>query len=125
VHRYPLDCWRLYPDATAALAGYTGLEAVESYNERPRFQKVTFGQRWRDHMSILRKPKLSDPDTYYGRLAAITATRGPIPDPAAGPGAVVAKYERATTSSNLHASRVRAALLWHRLTHRGQPANLW
>jgi len=33
VHRYPLDCWRLCPDATAALAGYTGLEPIELQRE--------------------------------------------------------------------------------------------
>jgi SAM-dependent methyltransferase len=125
VHRYPLDCWRLYPDATAALAGYVGLEPIESYNERPRFRKVTFGQRWRDHMTILRKPPLQDPQAFYAHLSAITATRMPIPEKPPGPGAVIADYERAVTSSVLHAARVRAALAWHRIRHRGRPANLW
>ncbi|HEY1370131.1 MAG TPA: methyltransferase domain-containing protein [Gaiellaceae bacterium] len=125
VHRFPLDCWRLYPDATAALAAYTGLESVESYNERPRFRKVTFGQRWRDHMSILRKPRLDDPGAFYERLAAITATRVPFPAQPPGPGAVIAEYERANTSTFAHAMRVRAALLWHRLTHAGRPSGLW
>ena len=125
VHRYPLDCWRFYPDATAALAGYTGLEPIESYNERPRFRKVTFTQRWRDHMSILRKPALEEPASFYARLAAITATRLPIPAQPPGPGAVTAEYERANTSSVMHATRVRAALAWYRLTHKGQPSGLW
>jgi SAM-dependent methyltransferase len=125
VHRYPLDCWRLYPDATAALASYTGLEPVESYNERPRFRKVVFGQRWRDRMTILRKPPLDDPDAFYARLAAITATRVPFPPEPPGPGGVIAAYERATTSTIAHAARVRAALVWYRLRHKGQPANLW
>jgi SAM-dependent methyltransferase len=126
VHRYPLDCWRLYPDATAALAGYTGLEPVESYNERPRFRKVTFGQRWRDHLTILRKPSpLTDPGRFYARLAAITATRAELPPQPPGPGRVIAEYEQAVTSSIAHASRVRAALVWYRLRHKGQPANLW
>lgn len=125
VHRFPLDCWRLYPDATAALAAYTGLEPVESYNERPRFRKVTFGQRWRDHMSILRKPALTDPEAFYARLAAIVETRVPFPDPAPVGGAVVDAYEHAQTSSVVHATRIRGALLWYRLRHRGRPANLW
>ncbi len=125
VHRYPLDCWRLYPDATAALAGYTGLEPIESYNERPRFRKVTFGQRWRDHMTILRKPCLDDPAAFYTRLSAITATRAPFPSRPPGAGAVIARYESANTSSLGHATRVRAALIWYRLRHRGRAANLW
>jgi SAM-dependent methyltransferase len=124
-HRYPLDCWRLYPDATAALAGYTGLDPVESYTERPRFRKVTFGQRWRDHMAILRKPALEDRDRFYARLASITATRAPFPATAPGPGAVIAEYERANTSTVAHAARVRAALVWYRLTHKGHPSGLW
>jgi SAM-dependent methyltransferase len=125
VHRYPLDCWRLYPDATAALAGYTGLEPIESYTERPRFRKVTFGQRWRDHVSILRKPPLDDPDAFYAHLSAITATRVPFPAQAPGPGAVIAGYERAATSTFARAMRVRGAMLWYRLRHRGQPSGLW
>ena len=125
VHRYPLDCWRLYPDATAALAAYTGLEPIESYTERPRFRKVTFGQRWRDHLSIIRKPELNDPAGFYEHLERITATRVPFPAqaPAAGPAAIA--YEQAQASSVLHATRIRGALLWYRLRHRGQPANLW
>jgi SAM-dependent methyltransferase len=125
VHRYPLDCWRFYPDATAALAAYTGLEGVESYNERPRFNKVTFGQRWRDHMSILRKPPLDDPEAFYARLAAITATQVAFPATPPGPGVVIAEYERAATSTSLHAIRIRGALVWYRLRHKGRPANLW
>lgn len=125
VHRYPLDCWRFYPDATAALAGYTGLEPVESYQERPRFRKVTFGQRWRDHMSILCKPQIDDPEGFYRRLDAIVATRAvfPAPPPEGGPAA--AAYERAQTAGVAHAARVRAALVYHRLTHRLQPSGLW
>ena len=33
VHRYPLDCWRFYPDSWSALCSLTGLELVESYIE--------------------------------------------------------------------------------------------
>jgi SAM-dependent methyltransferase len=125
VHRYPLDCWRLYPDATAALAGYVGLEAVESYTERPRFRKVTFGQRWRDHMSILHKPDMADPEAFYAHLEAITLTRMPNPGPAQQDGPAIELYERMSDSSVANATRIRSALLWHRLTHKGRPANLW
>jgi SAM-dependent methyltransferase len=124
VHRFPLDCWRFYPDATAALAAYTGLEAIESYNEAPRFRKVTFGQRWRDHLTIARKPDQVD-EEFYERLGRITATRLPMPDRAPDSGQVIAAYESAQRSTLLHASRVRAALVWYRLRHRGQPSGLW
>ena len=31
VHRYPLDCWRFYPDGLPALARYAGLRVVEAH----------------------------------------------------------------------------------------------
>jgi len=33
VHRYPVDCWRFYPDSMAALARYAGLELIDSWIE--------------------------------------------------------------------------------------------
>ena len=30
-HRYPVDCWRFYPDGFSALARFAGLEAKEIY----------------------------------------------------------------------------------------------
>lgn len=44
VHRFPLDCWRFYPDAASALCTYVGLELVESYVE-PHDRAVD-GARW-------------------------------------------------------------------------------
>jgi SAM-dependent methyltransferase len=31
VHRYPVDCWRFYPDAWPALSALCGMELLESY----------------------------------------------------------------------------------------------
>tara|TARA_R110002060_G_scaffold66712_4_gene75492 strand:- start:705 stop:1217 length:513 start_codon:yes stop_codon:yes gene_type:complete len=48
-HRYPVDCWRIYPDGFRALAKYVGLETISAYadqNEPP----------WKDCVLIARKP---------------------------------------------------------------------
>lgn len=33
VHRYPVDCWRFYPDSYAALAEWAGLRLVQSWTD--------------------------------------------------------------------------------------------
>lgn len=49
VHRYPVDCWRFYPDAYAALAKWSGLELVDAWHDtRPK---------WFDQVGILKKPQ--------------------------------------------------------------------
>lgn len=53
-HRYPLDCWRFYPDAGAALVRWAGrqgmsVELVESFIGRPR------AERWADFVAVFRK----------------------------------------------------------------------
>ena len=49
VHRYPVDCWRFYPDAYAALAKWANLELVDAWHD-PR-------PKWYDQVGILRKPQ--------------------------------------------------------------------
>jgi SAM-dependent methyltransferase len=57
VHRYPLDCWRFYPDSWSGLCALVGLELVETYWEpdslAPRLED--WGA-WRDTMLIARRP---------------------------------------------------------------------
>jgi SAM-dependent methyltransferase len=53
-HRYPLDCWRFYPDAGVALVGWAGrrgirLELVESFIGLPQ------AERWADFVAVFRK----------------------------------------------------------------------
>lgn len=48
-HRYPLDCWRIYPDGIRALAKQAKLEVVEVFTE------WGVGQ-WQDTFAVLRKP---------------------------------------------------------------------
>jgi SAM-dependent methyltransferase len=56
VHRYPMDCWRFYPDSWSALCALVGLEVVESYWEPDSVAIEVIGGEWRDTMLIARKP---------------------------------------------------------------------
>jgi SAM-dependent methyltransferase len=60
VHRYPMDCWRFYPDSWSSLCALVGLELVETYWEPDSMVPVLndWGQ-WRDTMLIARKPDLA------------------------------------------------------------------
>lgn len=53
-HRYPLDCWRFYPDAGIALAGWANrrglaVELVESFVADP------LQERWADFVAVFRR----------------------------------------------------------------------
>jgi len=80
-HRYPLDCWRFYPDAWTALSSYAGLELVEHYVETDR-QKVISGVEWQDSVAVARKPEFAsdqERSSFYDRLHRIVATRSALP----------------------------------------------
>lgn len=47
VHRYPVDCWRFYPDAYAAMAKWTKMELVKSWHD--------LSGKWCDQVGMLRK----------------------------------------------------------------------
>jgi SAM-dependent methyltransferase len=100
LHRYPLDCWRFYPDAWRALCTYVGLDLVERYRERWSWRKTIPGPYWRDSQMIARKPKLDDSsrDAFYLRLDSIVSTRTGFPKKVSGPRGVRPSeelYERA------------------------------
>ena len=48
VHRYPVDCWRFYPDSYAAISRWAGFELVDSWTHPDG--------KWRDCCGIMRKP---------------------------------------------------------------------
>ncbi len=84
-HRFPLDCWRFYPDSWSAICTYAGLELVESHRETVSWRKNIPGTYWRDAMMVARKPRFSDDASrtaFYDRVEAIVATRTEAPDPA-------------------------------------------
>lgn len=103
VHRFPLDCWRFFPDAGPALCAYVDLELLESYVEVRRLRKVTHGQLWHDFLLIAKKPKLdSDPvrKRFYDQLRRIVDTRCPFPTQTGDRlGPAILEYERAQQAS--------------------------
>lgn len=117
VHRFPLDCWRFFPDAGPAMCSYVGLEMLESYVETRRLRKVTFGQLWHDFLLIGQKPIFeseTERSSFYARLARITETRCPIPTQTGGVvGPAITQYELAQEASLSRAGRayVEVALL--------------
>jgi SAM-dependent methyltransferase len=75
VHRYPMDCWRFYPDAWSALCALVGLELVETYWEPDSAAPLVQGGEWRDALLIARKP-LVESGSFAGaaeRRAQLTA----------------------------------------------------
>jgi SAM-dependent methyltransferase len=99
VHRYPLDCWRFYPDSWSALCALTGMELVESYFETDRLASRIVGGGWRDSAVIARKPRLSGTalDAFHARLerivSALREEELPVA-PAVRSGPWVAAYRR-------------------------------
>jgi len=56
-HRYPLDCWRVYPDGLRAVARYAGLETVEAWTQWGDLQQYDKeSNKWHDSVLVARKP---------------------------------------------------------------------
>jgi SAM-dependent methyltransferase len=59
-HRFPVDCWRMYPDGLRAVARYAGLEvlvAETQWEDLPQYDNES--NKWHDSTLIARKPRLS------------------------------------------------------------------
>ncbi len=59
-HKYPLDCWRFYPDGFKALAKYAKLEVMEAvtqWEEDPVYRDDS--NFWHDSVLICKKPVFS------------------------------------------------------------------
>ena len=57
-HRYPLDCWRFYPDGLRALARYAQLEVLEAWTQwedLPQYDSES--NKWHDSVLVARKPQ--------------------------------------------------------------------
>ena len=77
VHRYPVDCWRFYPDSWQSLCVYTGLTLDESLFEEYQFNRVEEGAEWCDSCVVAHKPRFSssnESEIFYGQLAKIAST---------------------------------------------------
>lgn len=55
-HRYPVDCWRFYPDGFAALARFAGLEPLSAEFPAPGMEYTDDSALWKDCRLIARKP---------------------------------------------------------------------
>jgi SAM-dependent methyltransferase len=56
-HRYPVDCWRVYPDGLRALARSARLEVLEAWTQwedRPQYDDES--NKWHDSVLVARKP---------------------------------------------------------------------
>lgn len=52
-HRFPVDCWRFYPDGMTALAEYTQCEVVDTFADWGNGE-------WGDAILVLRKPEWTE-----------------------------------------------------------------
>ena len=59
-HRYPVDCWRFYPDGFSALARYAGLKVLEVSTQWTPDAKYTIddSNTWKDTMVVCIKEAL-------------------------------------------------------------------
>jgi 2-polyprenyl-3-methyl-5-hydroxy-6-metoxy-1,4-benzoquinol methylase len=58
-HRYPVDCWRFYPDGFASLARYAKLEALEVTTQWEDLNYEDGSDIWKDSILVAQKPLVS------------------------------------------------------------------
>ena len=56
-HRYPVDCWRFYPDGFKALAHYANLKVLEVNTQWEPLGYSDGSDSWADTMLVARKPE--------------------------------------------------------------------
>lgn len=56
-HRYPVDCYRYYPDGLRAVARYAGLEVLEAYAQWNADLYPEMDPDWRDCVLICKRPQ--------------------------------------------------------------------
>ncbi|GBC60664.1 class I SAM-dependent methyltransferase [Desulfonema ishimotonii] len=69
-HRYPVDCWRFYPDGFTAMARFGRLNVLEvstQWTADPRYTQDD-SNRWQDTMMVCTKPRLSGFGSWRRRL---------------------------------------------------------
>jgi SAM-dependent methyltransferase len=55
-HRYPLDCWRFYPDGMRSLAHFAQMEVLEATTQWEDNGYTDGSDWWHDSMLVCRKP---------------------------------------------------------------------
>jgi SAM-dependent methyltransferase len=58
-HKYPLDCWRIYPDGFKALAKFAGLEVIEAFYDKDG-KYPDDSDVWHDCILIARKRSMTE-----------------------------------------------------------------
>lgn len=56
-HKYPLDCWRFYPDGIKAIAKWSKMNVIEAYTEWDNVQNDETSRIWMDSVLICHKQK--------------------------------------------------------------------
>jgi SAM-dependent methyltransferase len=54
-HRYPIDCWRIYPDGMLALCKYAGLECLNVYTDWEPKNYADGSEIWKDTVLVAKK----------------------------------------------------------------------
>jgi SAM-dependent methyltransferase len=58
-HRFPVDCWRFYPDGFTALCNYVGLQPRQIYTQwTPKGTYQDSSDSWKDSVLIAEKPHM-------------------------------------------------------------------
>lgn len=66
-HRYPVDCWRIYPDGMVSLANFAQMEIIEAVTQW-QDQGYPDSDCWHDSMLICRKP---DRGTWWNKKSSL------------------------------------------------------
>ena len=93
VHRFPVDCWRFYPDSAQAITQYVGLELIEADMEQSGLRKRVRTD-WRETLIVGRKTFTHDSNT-VARLKSIVESRPnkEFVDLKIGSGQAITQYE--------------------------------
>ncbi len=57
-HRFPTDCWRIYPDGWKSLAAHVGFHAVEVYTQWKPLYYTDGSDKWQDSCLVAQKPAM-------------------------------------------------------------------
>ncbi len=75
-HRYPVDCWRFYPDGFKALAKFASLVVLEAHTEWKPDQKYDdTSHEWKDTLLVCQKPLLKKTDELKSDLRRLILHR--------------------------------------------------
>ncbi|MDZ7817328.1 MAG: hypothetical protein U5K55_01390 [Aliarcobacter sp.] len=59
-HKYPLDCFRYYPDGFSALIKYIGFDLFEIYTQFEKKYYIDGSDSWKDSFMVAQKPTNMD-----------------------------------------------------------------